>query len=121
MHWGIVLHDGELGRRAVRLDLRRLSDSNWSAASQCRGIVTDRRLLAQMPQGEWVSLWWPTVVGLQITLAAQSILVDYGDGYPWHLFGPDVSVVAVAAIAAIYGTQALAEHPALAQLRTVSP
>jgi len=46
------------------------------------------------------------------------IVLDYLDGQPVGLSGVQVAPVSVAAVASVYGVQALVGHPALAWLRT---
>ena len=84
-------------------------------------LVTDFRLICRFATGRLASLWWRGVVGLRVELTAEHIVLDYGDGQPVSLSGAQVAQVSVAAIASIYGVQALVGHPALAPLRGRRP
>lgn len=83
--------------------------------------MTDMRLLCRFATGQLASLWWNGVVCLRVDLAAEHIVLDYGDGQPVGVSGAQGAPVAVAAIASIYGAQALVGHPALAPLRGKGP
>jgi hypothetical protein len=80
--------------------------------------VTDLRLLCRFSTGRLASLWWRGVVGLQVDLVAEHMVLDYGHGQPVAVSGAQVAPVSVAAVASIYGVQALVGHSALAPLRT---
>jgi hypothetical protein len=84
-------------------------------------FVTDLRLLCRFASGGLTSQWWNGVVGLNVDLAAEHIVLDYGDGQPVNVSGVQVAPISVVAIAAVYGTHALVGHPALASLRATSP
>ena len=116
---GVVLRPGETVYRQVPLWIRVLQDGRWAEASFADVIVTDQRLLCRFATGRLSSLWWSGVVGLNVDLAAEHIVLDYGDGQPVGLSGEQVGPVSVAAIASIYGAKALVTHSALAPLRTM--
>ena len=116
---GVVLQPGETVYRQLRIWIRVQQDGYWAEASYTDVIVTDQRLLCRFATGHLASLWWTGVVGLNVDLAAEHIVLDFGDGQPVGLSGAQVAVVAVSAIASMYGTQALVDHPALALLRTM--
>jgi hypothetical protein len=118
MALGLVLDPGEVGNRVVPLWLRMRVGGNWGQASWSQGVVTDRRLLVRLHTGELVSLWWGSLLGFEVDLVAGHVVLDFGDGRPRLLSGPGVELVAVAGIAAVYGVEALASHPALAPLRS---
>lgn len=117
MRAGIVPRPGERVYRQLPLWIRVQQDGRWAGASLADVIVTDQRLLCRMGSGRLTSLWWNGVVGLHIDLAAEHIVLDFGDGQPVSLSGPPVGAVAVAAIASVHGIEALIRHPALAPLR----
>lgn len=117
MRAGVVLRPGETVYRQVRLWIRVQQDGTWADASFADVIVTDLRLLCRLGSGRLTSLWWNGVVGLHIDLAAEHIVLDFGDGQPVCFSGSRATQVSVAAIASIYGAQALVNHPALAPLR----
>lgn len=114
---GLVLEPGEVAWRAVSLQLRHRLAGSWSQPSECRALVTSRRVLVQLPTTASLSLWWGSLVGFQPRIAEGYVVLDYGDGSPRMLSGPYVGVVAVAGVACLYGVTALAEHPALEPLR----
>jgi hypothetical protein len=118
MEAGVVLQPGETVYRQVPLWIRVHQDGRWADASYADVLVTDLRLLCRFPTGRVFSLWWSSVVAMEVDLVHEHIVMDYGDGEPVSLSGPWVAPVAVAGVAAIYGTQALVGHPALARLRS---
>ena len=118
---GVVLKPGETVYRQLPIWIRVHQNGRWADASSANVLVTDLRLLCRFATGRLSSLWWKGVVGLHIDLAAEHIVLDYGDGQPVSLSGAQVAQVSVAAIASIYGVQALVGHPALARLRTRAP
>ena len=121
MRAGVVLQPGETVYRQVGIWIRVQEHGRWAEASFADVLVTDLRLLCRFAAGRLLSLWWRGVVGLRVDLAAEYTIVDYGDGQPVNLSGPWVAAVAVGGVAAIYGTQALVGHPALARLRSKGP
>jgi hypothetical protein len=118
---GVVLQPGETVYRHVPLWIRVQDDGRWAGASYADVFVTDKRLLCRFPTGQLSSLWWRGVVGLHVDLASEHVVLDFGDGQPVNLSGVQVVSVSVAAIALIYGAQALVSHPALVPLRTTIP
>lgn len=114
---GVVLQPGETVYRQLSIWIRLQQNGCWAEASHTNVVVTDGRLLFRFATGHLASLWWNGIVGLNVDLAAEHIVLDFGDGQPVNLSGSSVALVAVAAIASIYGTQALVGHPALAPLR----
>jgi hypothetical protein len=118
---GVVLHPGETVYRQLPIWIRVLENGRWAEASHANAVATDGRLLCRFATGHLASLWWSGIVGLEVDLAAEHIVLDYGDGQPVSLSGAHVAVVAVAAIASVYGTHALVGHPALAPLRQNVP
>ena len=121
MRAGVVLQPGETVYRQVQLWIRVQQDGRWAAASYADVLVTDRRLLCKFASGRLFSLWWGGLTGISVDLAAEHIVLDYGDRQPVSLSGAQVAVVSVAAIASVYGIQALLGHPALATMRTRAP
>jgi hypothetical protein len=121
MREGVVLQSGETVYRQVRIWVRVQQDGRWADASFADVLVTDLRLLCRFANGRLASLWWRGVVGLHVDLAAEHVVLDFGDGQPVSFSGVKVAPVAVAAIASIYGAQALVSHPALVPLRTRIP
>jgi hypothetical protein len=119
MKAGVVLQPGETVYRQVPLWIRVQQDGRWAESSHADVLVTDLRLLCRFATGRLAALWWRGVVGLHVDLAAEHIVLDYGDGQPVSLSGPWVAPAAVAGVAAIYGAHALAGHPSLAPLRRI--
>ena len=89
--------------------------------SRAAVLVPDRRLVCRCATGRVSVVWWSGVGAMDVELPREQIVIDYGDGQPVSLSGSWVAPVAVAGVAAIYGTQALVGHPALAQLRREGP
>ena len=117
MRAGVVLQRGETTYRQVAIWIRVQQNGRWAGASFADVFVTDQRLLCRFATGRLCSLWWSGVVGLNVDLAAEHIVLDYGDGQPVSLSGAQVAPVSVAAIASIYGARGLVGHPALTSLR----
>ena len=117
MRAGVVLRPGETVYRQVPLWVRVQQDGRWAEASYADVIVSDTRLFCRFAAGRLASLWWKGVAGLHVDLAAEYMVLDYGDGQPVGISGAQFAPVPVAAIASIYGVQALVDHPALASLR----
>ena len=117
MSLGLVLEPGEVASRTVPVSVRSLDGGLWSGEEPCLAVVTDQRLLLRRAHGELVSCWWATVVGLEVDLAQERMVLDFGDGRPCGLFGPHVAVPAVMAIARMYGAEGLIRHPSLESLR----
>lgn len=115
---GVVLQPGEIVYRQVPLWIRVQQDGTWADASFADVIVTDLRLLSRFKSRRLTSLWWSGIVGLHVDLAAEHIVLDFGDPQPVCLSGPLVAPVAVVGIASVYGTEAILTHHALALLRT---
>lgn len=115
---GVVLQAGETVYRQLPIWIRVQNDGRWAEASFVDVIVTDMRLLCRFATGRLSSLWWNGIVGLEVDLAAEHIILDFGDGQPVNLSGPLVAPVAVVGIASVYGTEAMLTHPGLARIRT---
>jgi len=115
---GVVLQPGETAYRQVPIWIRVQQDGLWAGASLAEVVVTDLRLLCRFGSGSLVSLWWSGLVGLRVDLAAEHIILDFGDGQLVNLSGPLVAPVAVVGIASVYGMEAMLTHPGLARIRT---
>jgi hypothetical protein len=118
MRAGVVLRQGETVYRQVPLWIRVQEGGRWADASYADVIVTDQRLLCRMSSGRLTSLWLNGVVGLGVDLAADHVVLDFGDGQPVSLSGPSVAAVAMVGIASAYGVEAMLTHHALATLRS---
>lgn len=117
MSLGLVLEPGETAYRVHGAWLSHRAGAAWSPPVQSRVVVTDRRLIVGMPLGSLTSLWWHSLVGFHPDLGRSSLVLDYGDGYPRLLSGPDVVSAVVVGVAALYGVAALAQHGSLEPLR----
>jgi hypothetical protein len=80
-------------------------------------LVTDRRLATRQFDGQVISIYWTALTGMTIDLAAERLVLDGNENYHGELIGPAMAPIAVAAVAACHGTQALLDHPALKPLR----
>ena len=114
---GVVLQEGESVYRQVPIWIRVQEERRWAAASYASVIVTDIRLLCRFSTGRMASLWWSGVVGVHVDLAAEHVVLDFGDGRPVDLSGAQVAPISVAVISSVYGAHALVTHPALGLLR----
>jgi hypothetical protein len=114
---GVVLQPGETVYRQVPLWTRVLQNGCWAEANHAAVLVTDMRVLCGFATGR-VSLWWSGVVGIDVALAREHIVLDYGDGQPVALSGVKVASVSVIGVAAVYGVEAMLAHPGLASLRS---
>jgi hypothetical protein len=115
---GVVMQPGETAYRQVPIWIRVQQDGRWADASLADAVVTDGRLLFRFATGHLASLWWSGIVGLNVDLAAEHIVFDFGDGQPVSLSGVHVAQVSVAVVASVYGPEAMLTHEALAVLRT---
>jgi hypothetical protein len=120
MRRGLVLEPGERAWREVSVELRHRAGGSWTRAISSLALVTDRRILLRTSDGRIVSLWWGSLVGFDPCLSSGYVVLDYGDGAPRLLSSRQASAVAVVGVAALYGVEALATHPALEQLRARS-
>ena len=117
MRAGVVLRPGETVYRQVPLWIRVQQDGRWAEASYADVIVSDTRLFCRFAEGRISLLWWGGVVAIDVDLAREHIVIDYGDGQPVSLSGAQVGPVAIVGIAAIYGLQGMLTHPSLEPLR----
>lgn len=117
---GLVLEPGERAWREVSVELRHRAGGSWTSGISSVALVTDRRILLKTSDGHIVSLWWGSLVGFDPCLYSGYVVLDYGDGAPRLLSSRQASAVAVVGVAALYGVEALATHPALEQLRARS-
>jgi hypothetical protein len=117
MRAGVVLQSGETVYRQLPIWIRVQEEGRWADASSADVLVTDLRLLCRFASGRLTSLWWNGIVGLHVDLAAEHIVLDYGDGQPVGLSGVQVAPVAVAGVALTHGLEGLLAHPAMVPLR----
>jgi hypothetical protein len=124
MRAGVVLQPDEIAYRYVPATFHQLNGHGahqWTGPIPVAALLTDGRALMRWPDGSLISLWWATTCGLETNLNTETLILDYGTGQPICLSGPTTPVLAVVAIAAIYGAEALLNHPALAPLRAGQP
>jgi hypothetical protein len=114
---GVVLQPAETAYRQVPLWIHVQEGGRWADASLADVFVTDLRLLCRFSTGWLASLWWSGVVGLSVDLAAEHVVLDFGDGQPVSLSGVQAPSVAVVGIASVYGTEAMLTHPGMVSLR----
>src|SRR4051812_47971032 len=69
MDLGLVLEPGETAYRVVTTWHSHRGSGRWSAPETSSVVVTDRRLIARMPQGSVTSLWWGSLVGFDPDLS----------------------------------------------------
>lgn len=94
------------------------SRKQWDRHGVRPWLVTDRRLASRQPDGTLSQVNWADVAGCRVDLVDELVIFNSVTGWQGALAGPAAAVIAVAAIAGVYGVQALAEHPGLAALRT---
>ena len=118
---GLVLQADETAFRHVGSWLGIRIDGTWLHPEWVSLVITDRRLIARLANGELASLWWSGVVGISANPTEGSLVLDFGDGRPRMLGGPALPAILVAAVWALYGPEALVTHPDLASLRVAAP
>jgi hypothetical protein len=84
-------------------------------------VITDLRLAARESNGAVLSIYWDAVQGVTVDLARGVVAFDAADGFHGEFTGPGIAPIAVAAVAKLYGVQAMLEHPSLAPLRVNAP
>lgn len=86
--------------------------------SEPRGCGHNRRAAA-LQVFDWMACLAVVerVVGLSVDLAAEHVVLDFGDGQPVSLSGVQAPSVAVVGIASVYGTEAMLTHPGMVSLR----
>src|SRR5450759_1259839 len=84
---GVVLQPGETVYRQLPIWIREQEYGRWAEASHADAVITDARLLCRCSTGWLASLWWNGVVGLSVDLAAEHVVLDFGDGQPVSLSG----------------------------------
>ena len=120
MQRGVVLEPGERAWREVSVGLRHYAAGSWTTGTSGVALLTNRRVLLRTADWPIMSLWWGSLVGFEPCLASGYVVLDYGDGAPRLLSGRQVPAIAVVGVAALYGVEGLAEHPALEKLRARS-
>lgn len=140
---GIVLHRGEIAWLQTRSRLgvrssqpvwtvytpasgwgrhtRRASDSRaWVDHGAIDWLITSQRIAGRYrASGELISVWWSGLVGVDIDLKRDRLILNGVDGWIGQLTGPEVAPIAVAAVAMCHEPQALGVHRALVGLRGI--
>jgi hypothetical protein len=93
----------------------------WPRPHPTHLILTDQRLACRDRHGELFSIYWTGLSGCQIDIPAERVSIDYHDGRAGAFTGTAAAVLAVAAVAHLYGTAALLEHPAIRALHRPAP
>jgi hypothetical protein len=116
---GIVLGAGEIVWREVALGLwsKPPGWAGWSRWGMVPCWLTSLRLVGRLPSGDLFGIGWGDVCGCVVELEADRVILDGPDGSRYCLAGAAAPVVAVAAVAYLYGLDALSSHPGLACLR----
>ena len=114
---GLVLGRGETAYRWVGAWLAAQDRGCWAPPNWAQALITDERLLCRCDDGRLLSLPWAEVTGLQIVLDQQRLVINYGGEPPIAFMGVETAVLAVAAVAGVYGLPSLLTHPALSPLR----
>ncbi len=105
------------GGRWVDSTAREVTASGWQDHGEVDWLITSLRLAGRThPDGELISIWWSGLPGAHVDLAGDAVHFDGSNGWRGHLTGPAVAPIAVAAVAACHGPQALLVHPGLARL-----
>ena len=111
-------HAAQVSRRRVRwwgrrLDsvVRQVTASGWQDNGEVDWLITSLRLVGRTQSGsELISIWWSGLAGLQVDLETDTIRLNGNNGWRGHLTGPGVAPIAVGAVAACHGPQALSVH-----------
>ena len=107
---------GRYGRNVSR----EISSARWEDFGEIDWLITSHRTVGRLPaSSELISVWWSGLVGLDIDLNGDRLTLNGMNGWTGKLTGPEISPIAVAAVAMCHGPEALAAHPGLAQLRHI--
>jgi hypothetical protein len=133
--YGLVPNDGEQPYRAfwMQWHMREIRTDNriidpranrefavWPPPQPAHLMLTDKRIACRDHHGELFSIYWAGLSGCQIDIAAERITIDYQDGRAGAFTGTAAPVLAVAAVAHLYGTGGLLQHPAIQVLHAPS-
>ena len=114
---GLILFPGETVYRCIGAWLTTMDRGSWAPPNWAEILITDRRLICRCDDARLLSLSWTDVTGLQIALSEQRLIVNYGDDPPIAFMGAATAVLAVGAVAGVYGLPSLLTHPSLSSLR----
>jgi hypothetical protein len=106
------------GGRRVDSTAQEVVASGWQDHGDIDWLITSLRLVGRTrPDGELISIWWSGLAGAQVDLAGDAVHLDGTNGWRVAMTGPAVAPIAVAAVAACHGPEALLIHPGLGRLR----
>jgi len=115
MHW----HMREIWTYNRIIDLQANREfAFWPQPQLAHLMVTNQRIACRDCNGELFSIYWNGLSGCQVDIPAERITLDYHDGRAGAFTGTAAPVLAVAAIAHLYGTEGLLQHPAIRVLHT---
>jgi hypothetical protein len=130
--YGLVPNDGEQPYRVFWMlwHMReiwtdnRISDPRanrefvvWPPPQPAHLMITDQRIACRDHHGELFSIYWNGLAGCQVDIPAERITIGHHDGRTGAFTGTAAPVLAVAAVANLYGTAGLLQHPAIRVLR----
>jgi hypothetical protein len=95
----------------------------WPQPQPAHLMLTDQGIACRDHDGELFSIYWNGLSGFQVDVPFERITLHYQDGRAGAFTGTAAPVLAVAAIAHLYGTEGLLQHPAMRVLhapRTLS-
>jgi hypothetical protein len=103
---------------SARSSGREVTTANWRDVGVIDWLITSKRLVGRLPgDARMESIWWGGLVGAQVDLDTERVLLDSHNGWRGRLTGPGVAPIAVAAVAICQGQRAMLEHPGLGRLR----
>jgi hypothetical protein len=90
----------------------------WPHPQPAHLMLTDHRIACRDAHGELFSIYWNGLAGCQVHILTERVTLDYRDGRAGAFTGRAAPVLAVAAVAHLYGTEGLLQHPAIRVLHT---
>lgn len=110
MHW----HMREIWtRNRITAALPERDFAVWPEPQPAHLMLTDQRIACRDQHGELFSIYWTGLPGCQVDIPAERITFDYHDGRAGAFTGTAAPVLAVAAVAHLFGIEALLEHPSI--------
>jgi hypothetical protein len=92
----------------------------WRQPQQAHLMLTDQRIACRDHKGELFSIYWTGLAGCQVDIPAGRIALDHHDGRAGAFIGTAAPVLAIVAVAHLYGAEGLLQHPAIRGLRAPS-
>ena len=94
----------------------------WHDRVEIDWLITSLRIVGRLPgNSELLSVWWSGLTGFDINLKRNRIVLNAVNGWTGVLTGPSVVSIAIVAVAACNGLEALAVHPALKRIWRQGP